>query len=83
MTQNLDLAIEAFGQALLLESELADAHLGLGDCHYELSNSRQSAKSYVRYLRLDPDTSERQLVMNRLKILKDRIKESRGDPNDA
>lgn len=78
---NLNAAIVAYEKALELEPSFYDAHLGIANSHYDLGRDQSSAKSYIKFLKLMPHTSEKRFVMDRLKTLKARLTKSKGASN--
>ena len=81
LEQNLSEAIAAYEKALTLEPSYYDAHLGIANSYFDLGQDQSSAKSYIKFLKLTPHTSEKRFVMDRLKTLKARLTKSKGESN--
>ena len=66
-------AIEAYEPALELDSEFAPAYRGLGESYEQLDSPREAAAAYLNYVKLARDAPDRGLIIERLKLLRDRL----------
>lgn len=78
---NLANAEETYRRALALDPDFAPAYRGLGEVHEQLGRDRDAAEAYLTYVRSAPDAPDRSIIVGRLRVLADRLKdeETRGD----
>jgi hypothetical protein len=78
--RNLGEARAAYERALELDAGFAPAHRGLGQVAERLGEPRAAAAAYVEYLRKAPDATDRTLIVERLRTLRDQLRaEGTGD----
>jgi predicted Zn-dependent protease len=71
---NLAQARVVYERALALDADFAPAHRGLGEVAEGLGEPRAAAQAYVDYLRKDPDASDRAVMLQRLRVLRDQLR---------
>jgi predicted Zn-dependent protease len=76
---NLAQARVAYERALTLDAEFAPAYRGLGEVAEGLGEPRAAAQAYVDYLRKDPDVSDRAVILQRLRTLRDQLRTEETD----
>lgn len=76
---NLAHAEETYRRALAIDANFAPAHRGLGEVYEQRERDREAAQEYLTYLRSAPDAPDRAIVVDRLRVLAERLKRS-GDP---
>jgi predicted TPR repeat methyltransferase len=69
----------AYERALTLDAEFAPAYRGLGEVAEGLGEPRAAAQAYVDYLRKDPDVSDRAVILQRLRTLRDQLRTEETD----
>ena len=67
---NLENAAEAYNTAIQMDDNYARAYRGLGNLHYEQDEFRQAGRNYVKYLKLESDSMDRQFILERLQHIK-------------
>jgi predicted Zn-dependent protease len=70
---NLGRAREAYERAIALDAGYAPAYRGLGEVAERLDEPRAAAQAYVDYLRKAPDAADRPVIVERLRVLHDRL----------
>lgn len=70
---NLGRAREAYDRAIALDADFAPAYRGLGEVAERLDEPRVAAQAYVDYLRKAPDAADRPVIVQRLRVLRDRL----------
>ena len=77
---NLGEARATYERVLALDANFAPAHRGLGDVAEQLGEPRAAAAAYVEYLRKAPDATDRPVILQRLRTLRDQLRtEETGD----
>jgi predicted Zn-dependent protease len=71
---NLGEARKAYEHALALDASFGAAHRGLGEVAERLGEPREAAAAYVEYLRQAPDATDRAVVVQRLRALRDQLR---------
>jgi tetratricopeptide (TPR) repeat protein len=71
LVANLGRAREAYERTIAVDPELAPAYRGLAEVADRLGEPRAAAQGYVDYLRLAPDADDRAVVVQRLRTLRD------------
>lgn len=74
LRSNLGEARAAYEHALALDASFAPAHRGLGQVAERLGEPRAAAAAYVEYLRKAPDATDRTLIVERLRTLRDQLR---------
>jgi tetratricopeptide (TPR) repeat protein len=67
---NLESAAEAYNTAIQMDDNYARAYRGLGNLHYEQDDFRPAGRNYVKYLKLETDSMDRQFILERLQHIK-------------
>ena len=67
---NLESAAEAYNTAMQMDENYARAYRGLGNLHYEQEEFRPAGRNYVKYLKLETDSMDRQFILERLQHIK-------------
>jgi Zn-dependent protease with chaperone function len=67
---NLENAAEAYNTAIQMDDNYARAYRGLGNLHYEQDEFRPAGRNYVKYLKLESDSMDRQFILERLQHIK-------------
>jgi predicted Zn-dependent protease len=70
---NLGRAREAYKRVLVLDANHAAAYRGLGEVAERLGEPRAAAQAYVEYLKKAPDAADRVVIVQRLRVLRDRL----------
>jgi predicted Zn-dependent protease len=70
---NLGRAREAYQRALAADADYAPAYRGLGEVAERLDEPRAAAQAYVDYLKKAPDATDRPVIVERLRTLRDRL----------
>jgi tetratricopeptide (TPR) repeat protein len=78
---NLGEARAAYQRTLLLDAEFAPAYRGLGEVAERLGEPRAAAQAYVDYLNKAPDATDRAVIVQRLRTLRDLLRT--GETSDA
>ena len=71
---NLGRAREAYERALALDANYAPAYRGRGEVAERLGEPRAAASAYVEYLRKAPDATDRAVIVQRLRTLRDQLR---------
>ncbi|HLF13248.1 MAG TPA: M48 family metalloprotease [Gammaproteobacteria bacterium] len=80
---NLTRAEEIYLRALEMDADFALAHRGLGEVYEQLDRDREAAQAYLRYLRLAPDAADRAIIVDRLRVLAEQLKQQENGNGDA
>lgn len=67
---NLESAAEAYNTAIQMDDTYARAYRGLGNLYYEHDEFRPAGRNYVKYLKLESDSMDRQFILERLQHIK-------------
>jgi hypothetical protein len=59
---------------LVLDPSYAPAHRGLGEVAERLGEPRAAAAAYVEYVRKAPDATDRAVIVQRLRTLRDQLR---------
>jgi len=70
---NLEGATEAYGMAIQAVDTYARAYRGLGNLYYEQENYRPAGRNYLKYVKLESDSIDRQIVLERLQHIKSEL----------
>lgn len=70
---NLGRAREAYERAIAVDADYAPAYRGLGEVAERLEERRAAAQAYVDYLRKAPNATDRAVIVERLRVLRDRL----------
>lgn len=73
LATNLGRAREAYQRAIALDASFAPAYRGLGEVAERLDEPRAAAQAYVDYLKMAPDAADRSVIVQRLRVLRDRL----------
>lgn len=68
--RHLQMAQQSYDLALELDPDAVRAHRGLGAVLFEKADYRLSARHYIRYLNLSPDSTDKPLVMEKLQQIR-------------
>lgn len=84
---NMKQAISAYLAALALDVAYAPAYQGLGEAQFALAAHRDAARSFQRYLKLEPQSLDRPIVMDRMReivreLKAERARESNVEPEE-
>jgi len=71
---NLGQARATYERVLALDANYASANRGLGEVAEQLGETRVAAAAYVEYLRKAPDASDRPVILQRLRTLRDQLR---------
>ena len=74
---NRGAALAAYQQALELSPKTARAHLGLGQLYFDEGLYRDAAGSLITYLKLEPDSPQKPLVLEKLQVIKNSLKQTK------
>jgi Zn-dependent protease with chaperone function len=69
LEQNARSASEAYLEALEIDGTIPEAHRGLGEAYDDLGMYKDSARAYLRYLKLAPNAPDKDLVHAELEYL--------------
>ncbi len=69
LEQNAQSAKRVYLTALEIDETIPEAHRGLGEAYHDLGRFKDSARAYLRYLKLAPDAPDNNLVHAELEIL--------------
>lgn len=84
LVANLGKAREAYERTIALDANYAAAYRGLGEVAERLGELRAAAQAYVDYLRLEPAAPDRAVVVQRLRVLRDSLRnQETGDATSA
>ena len=75
--QNRDASTSAYRKALELDAAAARAHFGLGSLQFDMGLYREAAGSLIRYLKLDPESPRKHLVLEKLQVIKNSLKQAK------
>lgn len=84
LDRNLAHARDAYREAITLNESFAPAYKGLAEAYEQTGDFREAAQAYLDYAKLAADAPERAIVIERLKRLRDVIKEQEsgdGEPS--
>jgi predicted Zn-dependent protease len=70
---NLDRARDAYESAVAADADYAPAYRGLGEVAERLDEPRAAAQAYVEYLKKAPNATDRTVIVERLRMLRDRL----------
>lgn len=70
---NLESATEAYDMAIQVDDTYARAYRGLGTLYYEQEDYRPAGRNYLKYLKLESDSIDRQIVLERLQHIKSEL----------
>lgn len=73
LRSNLGRAREAYQRVLAIDANHAAAYRGLGEVAERLDEPRAAAQAYVDYLKKAPDAADRAVIVQRLRVLRDRL----------
>ena len=76
--RNMNAALASYGRALDLNGRLPEVYLGLGHIYQKLKRPRESARAFMTFLKLRPDSSDRILVLDELKRIRKALKGTNG-----
>jgi predicted TPR repeat methyltransferase len=80
LVANLGKARGAYERTIALDPAYAAAYRGLAQVAERLGESRAAARAYVEYLQRAPEANDRPVVVERLRALRDAIRnEESGD----
>jgi beta-barrel assembly-enhancing protease len=74
LRENLGRARAAYERSLALDPNFAPAYRGLGEVAERLGEPRPAAAAYVDYLRKAPDATDRAVIVQRLRTLRDQLR---------
>jgi predicted Zn-dependent protease len=74
---NLARAEETYRKVLDLDASYAPALRGLGEVHEKRGEYREAAEAYLQYVKATPDANDRDIVIDRLRALTERLKNSK------
>jgi predicted Zn-dependent protease len=84
LVANLVKAREAYQRTTALDANYAPAYRGLGEVAERLGESRVAAQAYVNYLQRAPDADDRPVIVQRLRVLRDTLRnQETGDATSA
>jgi predicted Zn-dependent protease len=81
---NIAKARDAYRRAIAIDAEFAPAYRGLAEAAETVNEPRAAAQGYVDYLRRAPDAPDRAIVMQRLRALRETLRnESSNESTSA
>ena len=80
LQENLANAQDAYMASIELYPEFAPAYRGLGEVEQARGDARAAAKAYLEYLRKAPQAADRTIIVERLRVLRDRL-QTEGEDN--
>jgi predicted TPR repeat methyltransferase len=78
LSANLARARGAYERAIAFDASYAPAYRGLGEVAERLEEPRAAAQAYVDYLKKSPDAADRAAIVERLRLLRDRLQGREG-----
>jgi predicted Zn-dependent protease len=81
LQHNLEQAQAGYLKAIELDPEYPAAHRGLGYTLERLGEHREAGKEFVIYLKLLPEALDRQVILNHLQSITEKLKEEGDDEN--
>ena len=82
LERNLAEAEKAYTAALQLDENAFEAYLGFGEIHMRRQNYRESARALMTYLKLNPQASDKSIVMSDLRDIANHLKTEAGGDVD-
>ncbi len=79
LERNLADAEEAYLIAVELDAYAAEAYLGLGETYLRQERYQESAKAFVKYLKIRPAAPDRTVVMDDLREISQKLKAEKGE----
>ena len=75
MRHNLDAARRAYLQALELPDHTPEVYRGLGYALESLGEWAEAGRSFLTYLRLSPEASDKKVILNHMKVITAQLKQ--------